>query len=100
MNGESRDVNREIASAQARLVERNGSRDLWGNINLSRREREVFEMMGGGLSTHEISEKLQVALSTVETYRERLKTKLKINSGSALVRQAVLWVLSRDGRAQ
>jgi DNA-binding NarL/FixJ family response regulator len=99
MNGESPDVDREIASAQARLVERNGARNVWGNINLSKREREVFEMMGEGLSTHEIAGQLQIALSTVETYRERLKSKLKLNSGSALVRQAVLWVVSRDGGA-
>jgi len=58
---------------------------------LSSRELEVFVLIGRGLTTHEIANRLDIAESTVETYRERLKTKLKINSGSALTRCAILW---------
>jgi DNA-binding NarL/FixJ family response regulator len=62
---------------------------------LSKREQQVFSLMGEGLLTHQIAERLDVKISTVETYRERLKRKLKIQSGAALNRMAVLWLASR-----
>src|SRR5205807_10401065 len=36
---------------------------------LTDRELEVFELMGRGLTSREIAEKLHLGLSTVETYR-------------------------------
>ena len=62
--------------------------------DLSSRERDVFKALGQGLSSHEIAARLGVAISTVETYRERLKTKLNLNSGVALNRCAILWVFA------
>jgi DNA-binding NarL/FixJ family response regulator len=59
---------------------------------LSQRELEVFGLIGSGLSTQQIAKRLGIATSSVETYRERLKAKLKIDSGAALNRQAVLWL--------
>jgi DNA-binding NarL/FixJ family response regulator len=61
---------------------------------LSSRELQVFTMIGDGRSTLEIADELQIATSTVETYRERLKAKLNLKSGSELIRQAVLWVMN------
>jgi len=58
---------------------------------LSQREFEVFALISRGLTTYEISQQLSISTSTVETYRERLKTKLRIKSAPALIRQAVLW---------
>jgi len=98
MNVQVPDLNREIDAAQANLLDDGASRSLWDLANLSRREREVFGLIGEGRTTHEIAEKLNLATSTVETYRERAKSKLKLSSGSALVRQAVLWSISRDVR--
>jgi DNA-binding NarL/FixJ family response regulator len=62
---------------------------------LSDREFEVFALIGGGLSSREIAEHLHLALSTVETYRERLKGKLDLSSGHALIRAATIWALSQ-----
>jgi DNA-binding NarL/FixJ family response regulator len=62
---------------------------------LSDREFEVFALVGNGLSTREIAEHLHLALSTVETYRERVKSKLELASGHALTRAATIWALSR-----
>jgi DNA-binding NarL/FixJ family response regulator len=59
---------------------------------LSERELFVFTLVGQGLTTKQIAERLTLATSTVETYRERLKHKLELPSGAALVREAVLWV--------
>lgn len=63
--------------------------------HLSDREFEVFALIGGGMSSREIAEHLRVAISTVETYRERLKTKLNLSSGNALIRAATIWALNR-----
>jgi DNA-binding NarL/FixJ family response regulator len=60
---------------------------------LSDRELEVFTLIGQGRTTHAIAKELNLAVSTVETYRERLKVKLKLDSGSELTRRAILWLL-------
>lgn len=60
---------------------------------LSDRELEVFRFIGQGLTTREIADKLHVTSSTVDTYRERLKTKLDLKRGAELVREATQWVL-------
>jgi DNA-binding CsgD family transcriptional regulator len=49
-----------------------------------------------GRTTQEIADQLHLTISTIETYRERLKVKLHVSSGAALSRQAVLWTASRD----
>lgn len=59
---------------------------------LSEREMLVFTLLGQGLSTLEIAQRLDLANSTVETYRERMKRKLNIASSAGLIREAVLWV--------
>ena len=58
---------------------------------LSKRELEVFALIGHGLTTQEVAGQIDISMSTVETYRERLKSKLKVSSGTALTRLAVLW---------
>jgi DNA-binding NarL/FixJ family response regulator len=63
---------------------------------LSERELLVFTLLGQGVATPEIALRLSIATSTVETYRERVKQKLGLASGTALVREAVLWVANRD----
>jgi DNA-binding NarL/FixJ family response regulator len=61
--------------------------------DLSGRELQIFTLIGQGRTTHEIAKELHLAVSTVETYRERLKTKLGLSSGAELTRQAILWVM-------
>jgi DNA-binding NarL/FixJ family response regulator len=68
--------------------------------DLSKRELEVLALMGRGSSTHEIAEQLSLATSTVETYRERLKSKLDIATGSQLTRFAILWTSCADMAAR
>lgn len=60
---------------------------------LSDRELEVFELIGRGVGTREIAERLGLAIKTVESYRENIKQKLLIESGPELARRAVAWVL-------
>lgn len=59
---------------------------------LSNRELQVFEMIGQGLSTVEIAEKLQLSPKTVESHRKLIKMKLNLRTGAELSRRAFLWV--------
>ena len=56
---------------------------------LSDRELQVFELIGNGWSTKEIAEKLGLSIKTIETYREKIKIKLRLNDSSELLRQAI-----------
>ena len=59
---------------------------------LSDRELEVFRLIGDGLETQQIAVQLNVSPKTVETYRFRIKEKLSLEDGKALLRRAILWV--------
>jgi DNA-binding NarL/FixJ family response regulator len=60
---------------------------------LTDREREVFELIGQGLSSRQIAVKLEVSPKTVETHREHIKEKLELTTSTELTRYAVQWVL-------
>ncbi len=59
--------------------------------NLSRREKQVFKLLGDGKSAVEIRSRLRLGTKTVENYRFRLKQKLGATNIYQLVRLAVLW---------
>lgn len=59
---------------------------------LSNRELDVFRLIGGGLATAEIAERLGIGIKTVETHRQRIKEKLRLDTGPRLVHAATLWV--------
>jgi DNA-binding NarL/FixJ family response regulator len=60
---------------------------------LSNRELEVFEMIGQGLATKQIAGKLHLSPKTIETHREKIKSKLNLTNSNELNRRAVQWVL-------
>jgi DNA-binding NarL/FixJ family response regulator len=60
---------------------------------LSDREMETFELIGAGMGSREIAQRLHVSVKTVEAYRERIKAKLGLSSSPELARRAVEWVL-------
>lgn len=63
-----------------------------GVAGLTDRERQVFQLIGLGWSTRQISERLGIGVKTVETHRENIKNKLHIEHTTALVREATRWV--------
>jgi DNA-binding NarL/FixJ family response regulator len=65
--------------------------------NFSDRELQVFRCIGQGMTTKEIASELQVGISTVDTYRERLKRKLQVVSSAELVHRATRWTLENSG---
>ena len=58
---------------------------------LTDRELQVFEMIGSGQSTRQISAALHIDVSTVETYRARIKDKLNLKDALALLQYAIRW---------
>lgn len=60
---------------------------------LSDRELEVFRFIGDGVKTAEIAKRLHLSVKTVETYRDRIRTKLNLTSGAELARAAAQWGL-------
>jgi DNA-binding NarL/FixJ family response regulator len=78
-----------------RLASKNSIDDMPDPSKLSDRELETFELIGQGLSSREIAVRLTVSIKTIEAYRERIKEKLGLDGGSALVRRAVEWVLAQ-----
>jgi DNA-binding NarL/FixJ family response regulator len=61
---------------------------------LTDRELEVFQSMGRGLATRRIAEELHLGIKTVESYRARIKEKLKLEDSNQLLQQAIQWVHS------
>lgn len=65
---------------------------------LADREFEVFRLIGQGLKTIEISERMHLSVKTVETYRDRIRQKLDLANGTRLNHYATQWVLEHDVR--
>jgi len=63
---------------------------------LSDRELEVFIMIGQGVRTREIAERLCLSVKTIDTYRENIKAKLGVDHGTELIHYAVKWRLTNE----
>ena len=63
---------------------------------LTDRELEVLTLIGHGLATGTIANRLLLSTHTIDTYREKLKTKLRLDTGAELNRFAVQWVLENE----
>jgi len=63
--------------------------------HLTDRELEIFQLLGQGLSTRDIASRLHLSGSTVDTYRDRMKKKLGIQSGAELIRHAIQWAIEK-----
>lgn len=56
---------------------------------LSPQLREVLKRMAQGLATKQIADELQLSITTVQVYRERLYSKLGVNNLALAIRIAV-----------
>ena len=63
---------------------------------LADRELEVFELIGRGLTTREISAQLGLGATTVDTYRSRIKEKLNLENAARLRFEAGRWVQKHE----
>ena len=64
---------------------------------LTDRELAVLELIGRGLPTREIAGKLHISPKTVDSHREHIKDKLKLDSATELLKYAVQWVQGQKG---
>ncbi len=60
---------------------------------LSNRELQVFTLIGEGQTTPAIAEQLSISIHTVETHRQRIKSKLDLKSARQLTVRAARWLL-------
>lgn len=60
--------------------------------SLTQRELQVFRLIGGGVSTRQISEQLRLSMKTVDAHRRHMREKLNLRTTSELVRYAAQWV--------
>jgi DNA-binding NarL/FixJ family response regulator len=82
----------------ARVIRRAGNAKANPVEQLTDRELQVFERIGRGKSIREISTELKVSPKTVETYRDRIRKKLQLESANRLVHYAVKWVTEHNSQ--
>lgn len=63
---------------------------------LADRELEVFRLIGRGLTTREIGEQLGLGTTTVDTYRTRIKDKLRLENALRVRVEAIRWVQEHE----
>ncbi len=85
-------VSKKMSSQMLKMAFRSGDDTRSGTDSLSRRELEVFELIGRGNSTREIAEQLNLSVKTIESYRAHIKEKLCLRSATELMQRAVHWV--------
>jgi DNA-binding NarL/FixJ family response regulator len=80
-----------------RMIERAAGLESDGSRSavqrLSDRELEVFSLLGDGLSTREVAQRLNLSVKTIETHRAQIKRKLGLRNSTELVQRAVEWTL-------
>ncbi|HUG89219.1 MAG TPA: response regulator transcription factor [Planctomycetaceae bacterium] len=81
-----------------RVIRRAGNARANPVEQLTDRELQVFERIGRGRSVREISDELKVSPKTIETYRDRIRKKLQLESASRLVHYAVKWVTEHNSQ--
>ena len=64
-------------------------KDNGAPIVLTRREKEVLELIADGMTNAEIAEKLFISVTTVDTHRKNLLAKMEAKNTASLVKIAV-----------
>jgi DNA-binding CsgD family transcriptional regulator len=59
------------------------------SIQLTKREKEILELIYLGYTDVEIAEQIDISKNTVRTHRENIRTKFKVNNTASLIREAV-----------
>lgn len=83
-------INRGLARAFERQVQQQSLQELNARFGrLTPREREVFDLVIQGFTSHAIASRLELSTRTVESYRVQVMEKMRAESVAALVRQAI-----------
>ena len=63
---------------------------------LSDRELEVLDLIGRGMGSRQIAERLHLSIKTIESHREHIKSKLNLTSATELTKYAYNWLNGQD----
>jgi DNA-binding NarL/FixJ family response regulator len=66
---------------------------------LSIRELQILQLVGKGMSTREAAHFLNLSIKTIESHRQRIKSKLNLRTGTQLVQYAINWFLGENSGA-
>ena len=70
-----------------------GKKTQAGDVSvLTDRELDVFQRIGRGETARDIATALHLGITTIDTYRARIKEKLGLKKGNDLQRRAMVWV--------
>jgi DNA-binding NarL/FixJ family response regulator len=86
---------RVAAQALHRMAAGKSENQRDGVANLTDRELLIFQLLGSGIKTRDVADKLYLSVKTVETHRENIKHKLKLSGSAELIRHATNWVNSQ-----
>lgn len=79
------------ATLAQKLVQGSAAAAATPVADLSDRELEVFELLGRGNNTRQISDQMNLSPKTVQVYCARIKEKLNLANINELIAQAVRW---------
>lgn len=84
-------LNGQIAFSQAvrEIMARPSMSDLNGIPKLTKREKEILQLIAEGKTTIIIAEELYLSPLTIETHRKNLMQKFKVRNVAALIKEAV-----------
>jgi DNA-binding NarL/FixJ family response regulator len=88
---------------QATLLQQSFTRSksgAHGMDGLTDRELDVFSLIGHGKENRDIATVLNLSVRTVQTYRDRIKTKLGVEGRGELLQRAVLWAHAQDASSE
>lgn len=90
-------VSRDVGS---RMLRRSAARGTFVSSNpvdrLSNRELQILHLIGKGISTRQTADSLNLSIKTVESHRQRIKSKLNLNTGTQLVQYAINWFTCQE----
>ena len=81
------EIMQRLTSRAAKTTPSTGPVELFSN-----RELAIFRLLGQGKTTSQIAKYLHLTVSTVETYRHRLREKLGVKTGTEVTHRAICWV--------
>ena len=86
-------VNSQILS---RLGNNHNAESLSKISTLSDREIEVFQLIGCGLNSRECALSLKLGISTIDSYRARIKEKLGLKNAAELYQRSSQWLVENQ----
>jgi DNA-binding NarL/FixJ family response regulator len=86
-------VSERMAAGILNRIVQPGSRATTSPVgNLTDREFEVLRLIGEGKEGHEIAQALHLSLKTVHCHRAKIRQKLGLKTGAAIVHFAARWL--------